>query len=101
MSLLTVPHGVDSDHSENWQASWLGCWEGFPHIMLSWYNGLDSIILCINTGLGCNVIKNMIHNGVVVESYCVAAQYFNRGITYQTKAKRLFEMTVIMDMSLI
>ena len=92
MSLLTVPHGVNSDHSENWQASWLGCWEGFPH-KLSWYNGLELIIL----SLGCNVIKNMIHNGVVVESYCVAAQYFNRGITYQTKARRLFEMTVIMD----
>ena len=100
MSLLTIQHGVNSDHSENWQASWLGCWEGFPH-MLSRYNGLDSIILCINAGPGCNVSENLIHNGVVVESYCVAAQYFNRGITYQTKAKRLFEMTVIMDMSLI
>ena len=69
--------------------------------MLSQHNGLDSIILCINAGPGCNVIKNMIHNGVVVESYCVAAQYFNRGITYQTKAKRLFEMTVITDRALL
>ena len=38
--------------------------------MLSRYNGLDSIILCINAGPGCNVSENLIHNGVVVESYC-------------------------------
>ena len=69
--------------------------------MLSQHNGLDSIILCINAGPGCNVSENMIHNGVVVESYCVATPYFNRGITYQTKAKRLFEMTVITDRALL
>ena len=100
MSLLAIQHGVNSDHSENWQASWLGCWEGFLHV-LSQNNGLDSIILCINAGPVCSVGENMIHNWVDVESYCVATPYFNMGITYQMKAKRLFIMTVITDRALL
>ena len=100
MSSITVQHEDNPDHSGNWQASCLGCWEGFPH-MSSRYNRLDSIILCINADPMCSVSENMIHNCVDVESYCVAPPYFNRDITYQTKAKRLFEMTVIMDRELL
>ena len=36
----------------------------------------------------------MTHRGAVSESFYLEAPYFNRGIAYQTKAKRLSEMTV-------
>ena len=68
---------------------------------MSQNNGLDLMILCIKAGPVCSVSENMIHNCVDVESYHVATPYFNRGITYQTKAKRLFQMTVITDRALL
>ena len=36
----------------------------------------------------------MTHRGAVSESFYLEAPYFNMGIAYQTKAKRLSEMTV-------
>ena len=47
-----------------------------------------------NAGPVCTGSGNMTHRGAVSESFYLEAPYFNMGIAYQTKAKRLSEMTV-------
>ena len=51
-------------------------------------------ILWSNAGVVCTRSGNITHRGAVSESFYLEAPYFNRGIAYQTKAKRLSEMTV-------
>ena len=47
-----------------------------------------------NAGLVCSGSGNTTHRGAVSELFYLEAPYFNMGIAYQPKAKRLSEMTV-------